>query len=193
MSTLAQLRTQVRDEIVEPSPGFVSNDEVDRWLNEGLVDCLDAADIEAEAVDDITTVDGAESYALASDVGVVERVELLDEDDDTEFVALHPMSIHERIDGEGSPIGFYVRDSLLYPVPIPDDAYDLKAFYTRVGVTLSADGDIPIIPVRYHYLLAKYAVGEAKRKGDDPAYVTYRQDYVDGRTGMVNYLRQRGS
>lgn len=192
MSTRAQLRTQVRDEIVEPSPGFVSNDEIDRWLNDGLTDLIDVAGIEASSTQSITTVNGTEAYALASGVGVVERVELLDKADTTEFVALRPMSVQERIDGKGSPVGFYVRDGKLVLTPVPDDAYVLRVFSTRAGVTLDADSDVPIIPSRYQRLLVKYAVGESKRKGDDPAFVTYRQDYVAGREGMVSYLRDRG-
>lgn len=193
MSTLSQLRTAVRDEISEPTPGFVSNAEVDRWLNRAHYDCVDAAGIESTSSQSITTADGTEQYNLSSDAGLVEQVELLDASDNTLFTILRPLSVAERdTDGKGEPLGYYVIENKLVVVPIPDGIYTLRVWYTRAGVTLTNDSDTPIIPARYHDLLTLFAVSQAKRKGDDPAYVTYLQDYVSGRDAMVAYLRGRG-
>lgn len=193
MSTLAQLRTAVRDEISEPTPGFVSNAEIDRWLNRANYDLIDAAGVEATSAQSITTADGTESYALPADIGMVEQVELLDSADSTIFTILRPLSLSERdTEGKGRPRGYYVLGTSLYLVPTPDAVYTLRVWHTRAGVTLSADGDTPIVPTRFHDLLTLYAVAQAKRKSDDPAYQTYLQDYVAGRAGMVGYLRSRG-
>lgn len=193
MSTFAQLVTAVRDEISEPTPGFVSDAEVKRWLNRANYDLVDAAGIEATSSQSISTVNGTESYALAADVGLVEQVELVDATDTTTFTILTPLSLEQRVEGKGSPLGWYVIGTSLFVAPLPDGVYTLRVWYTRSGVTLTADGDIPIIPAKYHDLLSLFAIGEAKRKGDDPAYLTYRQDYVAGRDGMIGYLRSRGS
>lgn len=193
MSTLAQLVTAVRDEISEPTPGFVSDAEVKRWLNRANYDLVDAGAIESTTSQSITTVDGTEQYALESEAGLVEQVELVDASVSTEFTILRPLSLEERdTDGTGEPRGYYVVENKLVIVPVPDSTYTLRVWYTRSGVTLSADADVPIIPARFHDLLTLFAVSQAKRKGDDPAYVTYLQDYVSGRDGMVAYLRQRG-
>lgn len=193
MSTLAQLRTAVRDEISEPTPGFVSNTEVDRWLNRANYDLIDAGAIQSTTSQSITTVDGTETYDLSSDAGLVEQVELVDASDSTEFTILRPLSIEERhTDGKGEPHGYYVQNTKLVVVPIPDATYTLRVWYTRAGVTLALDADVPIIPARFHDLLTLFAVSQAKRKSDDPSYVTYLQDYVAGRDGMVAYLRSRG-
>ena len=188
-----EIRTRVRSEISEPTPGFVSNTEIDDWTNEANTDLLDAAGVQTTTAQSITTVDGTEQYALASDAGLVEQVELVDASDSTEFTILRPLSVEERhTDGKGEPHGYYVVGTKLSVVPVPDAVYTLRVWHTRNGVTLAADSDEPIIPSRYHHLYVKYDVAQAKRKSDDPAYVTYLQDYVGGRDGMVAYLRSRG-
>ena len=188
-----EIRTRVRSEISEPTPGFVSNTEVDDWTNEANTDLLDAAGIQTTTAQSISTVDGTESYDLASDFGLVEQVELVDASDSTEFTILRPLSVQERdASGKAEPHGYYVVGTKLFMVPIPDAVYTLRIWYTRNGVTLALDADVPIIPLRYHHLYVKYDVAQAKRKSDDPAYVTYLQDYVAGRDGMVAYLRSRG-
>ena len=193
MSTLLQLRTGVRSEISEPTPGFVSEAEINDWLNFANSDLTIAAGIEATSSQSIATVNGTESYPLASDVGLVEQVELVNNADPTTFTILSPISLSDRVDGKGSPVGWYVIGSNLYLAPLPDAAYTLRVWYSRVGVTLVADSDTPIIPSQYHILLKLYAISQAKRKGDDPAYQTYLQDYVAGRGGMIEYLRNRGA
>lgn len=193
MSTLAQLVTAVRDEVSEPVSGFVSDVEVKRWLNRANHDCVDAAGIQSTTSQTITTVNGTEQYSLSSDAGLVEQVELVDASDSNLFTVLRPLSIEQRdTDGKGEPLGYYVVENKLVVVPVPDGVYTLRVWYTRAGVTLSADGDVPIIPARFHDLLTLFTVSQAKRKGDDPSYVTYLQDYVSGRDAMVAYLRNRG-
>lgn len=193
MSTLVQIVTAVRDEISEPVPGFVTDVELKRWINRAHYDLIEVAGIESATSQSITTASGTESYALATDVGLVEQVELVDTANATLFTLLRPLSIERRdTEGKGKPAGYYVLEGKLYVVPLPDDVYTLRVWYTRAGVTLVNDADVPIIPARYHDLLTLFAVSQAKRKGDDPAYVTYIQDYVAGREGMVAYLRARG-
>lgn len=193
MATFLELITAVRDEVSEPVEGFVSNVEVKRWLNRANHDCVEAAGIESTTSQSISTIDGTEQYTLSSDAGLVEQVELVDASDTTLFTILRPLSIEQRdTDGRGEPLGYYVVENKLVVVPVPDGVYTLRVWYTRAGVTLTADTDVPIIPARYHDLLTLFAVSQAKRKGDDPSFVTYLSDYVSGRDAMVAYLRSRG-
>lgn len=187
----SELITAVRDEISEPSPGFVSDVEVKRWLNRANYDLADAAGVESAASQTITTANGTESYSLNSDFGLVERVELVDQTDSTRYYALEPIDLAERIDSKGTPRSYYVLAGLLYLNPMPDGVYTVRVWYYKVGATLTANTDVPIIPARFHDLLTLFAVSQAKRKGDDPAYQTYLQDYVAGRAGMIEYLRQK--
>jgi hypothetical protein len=193
MATLLDIVTAVRDEISEPQPGFVSDTELKRWINRANYDLADAAGVESTTAQTITTSTDVESYALNADAGLVEQVERVDPSNSNLFTILTPLSLAERASDHGSPRGYFVLGSSLYTVPKPDAAYTLRVWYARIGVTLVADGDTPIIPARFHDLLTLFAVSQAKRKGDDPAYLTYLQDYVAGRDGMVVYLRARGS
>lgn len=187
-----EIRTAVRDEISEPTPGFVSNTEIDRWTNRANYDLAEAAGMESGTSTTVTTVSGTESYDLASDFGLVDQVELVDASDPNAFDILQPKEHQERQDQTGKPAGYYVLAGKLYVVPKPDGVYTLRVWYLRTGVTLTADGDTPIVPARYHDLITLFDISQAKRKGDDPAYLTYLQDYVAGREGMVAFLRKRG-
>lgn len=192
MTTLAQLRTAVRDEISEPTPGFWSNAEIDRWLNRANYDLADAAAVESSTSSTVTTVSGTASYALPTGFGQVQQVEFVDPSDATAFRLLQPFDISERIDQVGEPEGYYILGGLLFISPTPDAVYSIKLWYYKAGVTLALDADVPIIPSKYHDLLTLFAVSQAKRKADDPAYVTYLDDYVAGRNGMIEFLRNKG-
>jgi len=191
--TLLEVITAIRDEISEPQEGFVSNAELKRWINRANYDLTDSAGIESITPQSIATVIGTESYALDSDAGLVEQVELVDASNSLLFTILTPLSLAERTDGQGAPRGYFIREGELVVVPVPDGAYTLNVWNTKAGVTLVNDSDTPIILPRFHDLLTLFGVSQAKRKGDDPAYLTYLQDYVAGREGMVEFLRNRGS
>lgn len=191
MATLSDLISYVRAEISEPTPGFVSNDEVTRWLNRANYDLADAAGMESGTSQTITTSNGTEAYSLNSDFGLVEQVELIDQNDSTRYYSLIPIDISERVDSKGTPRSYYILAGSLYLNPMPDGVYTIRVWYYKVGATLVANTDTPIIPSRFHDLLTLFAVSQAKRKGDDPAFLTYLNDYVAGRSGMVEYLRQK--
>lgn len=192
MSTLSALVTQVRDELSEPTAGFWSDAEIKRWLNRANYDLADAAGVEASSSQSITTADGTESYSLASGFGLIEQVERVDTSDTNAFYPLEPMTVEQRQDGKGEPVGFYVFADSLYIVPKPDGVYTIRVWYYKAGVTLSADGDTPIIPSKYHDALALYAIAMAKRKAEDPSFATYLNDYVSLREDMISFLRKKG-
>lgn len=192
MSTLAQLITAVRDEVSEPTAGFWSDAEITRWINRANYDLAAVAGIESATSGTITTIDGTESYTTPTGFGLVEQVEWVDPNNSDTFLLLTPMAVENRVDGKGQPTGFFILGDLLFLTPKPDAAYTLRVWFYKAGVTLTLTTDTPIIPSRYHDLLTLFAVSQAKRKADDPAYTTYLSDYISGRNGMVAYLRQKG-
>ena len=192
MSTLSQLVTATRDELSEPTADFWTDTEIKRWINRANYDLADVAGIESATSSTITTADGTESYSTPTGFGLIEQVEFVDTDDSTNFFVMSPISIEDKIDGHAQPETYYLLGDKIFVSPVPDGVYTLRLWYYKAGVTLSADGDTPIIPAKYHDLLTLFAVSQAKRKADDPAWLTYLEDYVAGRNGMVEYLRNKG-
>lgn len=183
MTTLANLETQVRDEINESTAGFWTSAELRRYINEGNRILTRAYRLESATPQTINTVDGTESYALASDFAAPVKIELVDDTDD--WTSLRRIDQKERVDGKGEPEAYYIKGTKVYFSPKPDDAYEIRVWYFVKATTLSADGDSPVIPSDYHDLIAKYAIARAKQKDDDPAYQTYDQQFEDGKREMV--------
>lgn len=189
MTTLANLVTQARDEVNEPTEGFWKDAEIKRWLNRANRELTRAYRLEATTPQTIDTVDGTESYALASDFGMPIKVEIVDDTDD--WRPLRRAQPWERIDGKDEPGAYYITEGRLYLIPKPDAAYEIRVWYFRSAPQLSLDADKPVIPEDYHDLLVDYAVARAKQKDDDPAYTTYDARFEDGKTEMVRQRAER--
>lgn len=185
MTTLAAMETEVRDEINEATAGFWTSAEIKRWLNRGNRDLTRAYRLAADSAQSITTADGTEFYALASDFGAPAKVEIVDTSDSTSWASLRRIHPKERIDGKGEPAGYYIKGARIYLSPIPDGVYTVRVWYYRDAPTLTSSSDEPIIPSEFHDLIVDFAIARAKQKDDDPAYQTYDERYEKGKREMV--------
>jgi len=181
---LLELRTAVRDELVEATPGFWTDDELDRWINDANRDLTEVAQIPGGPYT-FNTAAGTASYDPPSDFLKVRRLEVDD-------AMLIPLSLDRRMSGSGTPAFYYVYDGKIYLVPTPDAVLGATLWYYKAASTLFADSDTPIIPEQFHRLIVVYAVGQAKRKADDPGYATYVQDYIAGRLDMQQKRSDEG-
>ena len=107
------------------------------------------------------------------------------------------MGLNDRREAKGEPAAYYLwpASATVYQIgfiPVPNVVVATRVYYYLKGTTLSADGDSPIIPARYHYLLEKFAVAMAFQKQQDPAFQVYLQQYEAGIYSMkVDILNQK--
>ncbi len=187
------LRSQVRAEIVEPTAGFWSDAEINTWLGEADEELVRLADIEVEGAE-ITTSAGTASYTLATDFRRMRQVRY-SEDGGVTYSYLYPDTVECWTNTSGTPTHYFILAGKLYLSPVPNVAGKLQYIYLKKATAMTADtgvGSTPTIPSEYHSLLVRYAVGQCKRKADDPAYVTYMRDYEAGKWAMVAELSAKG-
>ncbi|HEX7022642.1 MAG TPA: hypothetical protein VF171_07280 [Trueperaceae bacterium] len=184
----------MRSELIEPQPGFWTDDELNRWLDEADQDLTEAAQVEAGPFG-FSVEAGVEDYALPADFLYARRVEV-------GGVRLRPGRIDDRrlpsiedllsFPATGSPDTYFIYAGRLHLSPVPAAGAQGSLWYYRGSLGLADDMAEPAIPARYHRLHILYAVAQAKRKADDPAYATYTADYTAGRLAMMQELRDRG-
>ena len=176
--TLQEIIKAVRDELLEPTPGFWSDEEITRLINEANNELTEKAKVEA-APYTFTTTANTSNYSLPSDLYQIKLIKINDN-------KIYPASIDVLNSSViGFPIYYVVFNNQLYFYPIPDDTYTVRLYYYKKANQLVNTTDVPVLPERYHYLLKLYAISQAKRKADDPAYIVYYNDYLSGKNDMI--------
>jgi hypothetical protein len=188
---LSQMRLEVRRAIDELTEDFWSDDEIDDWLNEGAKVMVSIAS-PLQSSYQFNTVAGTQEYVLPDDVDEVFAVAI----NYSGIRQLRP-TLAERVQWSqsytGIPAEFYTRYMSLKTAmhtssgitvaaaggtnvqkfvlglyPIPSGANQVTISYYSKHFTMSADADIPQVPVEFHRGIINYAVHLAKEK--DEAY-----------------------
>lgn len=187
MSTILELISKARTELVEPTEGFYTNAELRDWLNEANREAQTMARIDTEpTTTSLLTVAGTDAYSLPANFGFPIRVERQIEDD--RYLGLNPVhTINARVESRGIPEAWTIHNNKLRIFPTPDSAIQLRLWFTLDAPTLG-DSDTPAIPAKYHRLLYYYTMSQAARKANDPAWELYKTDYEEGLRKMVREL-----
>lgn len=210
MTTVATLITNVRNEIIEPTPGFWTDAEITKWLNEAYRELVTVAEMESVTTTNFDTVADTELYNLASDFDRLVRVERETFAGSNVYKPMRQLTINERSDNSPfiypryypySPDAFYLwprTGSDLFSVgliPVPNESgIGIRVYYYQKAATL-VSGDTPILAEKYLRLMEQYAIAMAKTKADDPAFSVYLTHYSAGVTGLkIDILnRKRGA
>jgi hypothetical protein len=141
----------------------------------------------------ITTVDGTASYALPADWQATRGVSANGNN-------YTPVSVRS---GDGTwddwqddvSYGFAVEGTNLIIYPTPAVSGDtITHRYVKTEPALSADGDEPILPARFHWAIVHYAAALIfDRMGQMPQAAAQRAEYEKWRARMLDDLsRTRG-
>lgn len=144
-----------------------SNQIVTSWtdhLNVALYRFLAEADFPMEVTSTTLAFAAADkSKALPTDVYGVLSVR--NDTDDTKLYQLDGWDAQVRAypnrDEQGDPYHYRVLGNNLHLYPVPASAKTIEIFYRASPTAMSADGDTPGIPVRYHDALVIGALMEA--------------------------------
>ncbi len=78
----------------------------------------------------------------------------------------------------GRPQHWFVQGSSLLMYPVPDAAYAMVVRYIKQPTTMTADGDVPEIPVDLRPAIISYAVALCYRREQDlAAYQSFMADF----------------
>jgi len=187
-----EMVTAVRDEIDEPTEGFIKNTEIYRWLNKAVKECTRAAKVQG-GPQEFDTVIGTADYALASDFLMARRVEVNGK-------KIEPGNLDDRATAtvnsstpNGFPSFYWTWAGRIYFDCPLDAVYPVKIWYYKKGIDLATDESEPLFDDEYHDLPVLYAVAQAKRKDNDPSYSTYKDDYTAGKNQMIAEIGQEDS
>lgn len=181
---LRELRDRVFTTVRDLSREFVTNDDVDDWLNEGYFD-LNARlrFLRQEATGTVTG-----NLTLPTSPRVLSVLSLRLGSDDVEFVDEDVWNSYLDAGATAAHSIAYVFEGDIYIYPSPAGAsYTLR--YVREPTILSADTDEPELPAHLQVRLIRYAQAHAFLKLDQPneftAYLALYEEGLPAPPGVV--------
>jgi len=188
---LSGLRTASRQRADEESDGFISNSELDNYINQGVQYifaqmCQRFEDYFIVAGDtanggEFDTVNNQQLYAMPSDLHKLVKVEMRDatSNDDRDYYRLRKANIANQDYSAQSPSSrlgyydfqYYVAGNKIGLRPIPSgSANTVRLWFIPFIALLVQDTDIPEIPLIYHNLIADYAAIKCLSKSGEGIY-----------------------
>lgn len=150
--TLAQLRTQARDRADMTNSLFITDSELNNYLNASIAELHDLmlACYDSDYYllsDSFSTVNGTENYALPTDFYKLRGVDVSDGGD--EYISLRPFNFNERNSKNeissyavsGGYFRYRLAGSNLMLNPVPTGTYNIRIWYAPLATKLVADGD----------------------------------------------------
>lgn len=183
--TLKQIRDDVRSLIIEPSPGFRTDEEINLWINQahqelGMLYGL-------ERFTSIMLVPGQIFYDLPSDF--LKLIGAWDHQGNSLEIA--PISFGQRLSNLESNTKVMVLGKKVAIAPLPENTPYITLFYERKPKLLVNDTDVPEIPAPYHRLLVAYATMRALQKDEDfEGAAFYSQEYEAGKALIAGHKIQ---
>lgn len=183
--TLKQIRDDVRSLIIEPSPGFRTDEEINLWINQahqelGMLYGL-------ERFTSIMLVPDQIFYDLPSDF--LKLIGAWDHQGNSLEIA--PISFGQRLSNLESNTKVMVLGKKVAIAPLPENTPYITLFYERKPKLLVNDTDVPEIPAPYHRLLVAYATMRALQKDEDfEGAAFYSQEYEAGKALIAGHKIQ---
>ena len=176
-----EIRLQARNALLETTPGFWSDAELNQAINDGCDD-LSAVALLPRYISWPSSGQGTlpEDFLLARDVYWL--------DADGHRTALLPREGQASPSSEqGVPV-FYVLNEdakTLSAWPIPAESGTLELYYAGLLPHLNTDTDVPALPDRWHRLLVYWTAAQGLLKSQDAAAGTYMAEYASGKEGLA--------
>lgn len=211
--TLTLLRDSARSKSDEQSTGYVSNVELNRYLNQGLHYIYGKI---AQRFEDyfivrgslangglISVVSGTDEYDLPSTMIKLVRTEYRQANSTTEndWRVLQRVNIGTDVPRTYSPMpagygelggyGYFVAGNKLYLRTVPYTAYSLRLWFIPRATEMAADPDVPGIPAEYHELLAEYGALQILAKSGESLYKERSEAFQLELANMIETIEVR--
>lgn len=184
---LSEIRDSARAKADEQATGFISNSELTRFVNQGLQFIYGKI---SQRFEDffvvkgtvgnggyITVLANTNEYNLPATFMKLVRTERRNANDTSENNWRKVLRLNIGNDqindffpvreGRDQGFGYFLASSKIYLRPVPSSGFDLRLWFVPSVTLLSADSDVPGIPVEYHELIAEYAAIQMLRKSGE--------------------------
>lgn len=168
--TLGTMIAEVRSEVAEPNPGFMTDAEITRWLNVGLSDfCIWSRILNSSST--VPSQAGKKDYTLDPRYMQMRKV-FYDGNRLRPLTYEQVLSLSDRanIDYQDVPKYYYFMGSattfrclFLYPVPSVGGK-TIEMWYIAKPLTLINTTDVPVLDPDYHHAIILFAVSKAHQK-----------------------------
>lgn len=201
MTTLLDVRTDIRSHLDEASARFWDDIEIDRWVHEALRDIARRAEILPE-IKSYTVKSQQEAYNLPEDLLRVHRVEYRQTSTNTWALEFRPIMemddiwLRSRTISSSSPYWYTIwghsgGSQQLRPYPIPSETISdgLWIYYYRLPHKPEKEGDQIDIPSGWEDLIPLYVEMVARRKDNDPRWREAFDLYMERLSQMMSVTR----
>jgi len=209
---LSDLRTAARQRADEEATGFISNSELNGYINQGQKHCYAQMVQRFEMYfvipgtvsngGQFTTVSGQQLYAMPSGYHKLIRVEMraASSNDDRDFyrldkvnIANYDFSARYPYQSQGSfEYGYFLAGNKIGLRPIPQDTSNtIRVWYVPTTTLLADDADIPEIPEMYHELIAEYAAIKCLSKSGEGIYQEKWAEFTLELKNLVDTIETR--
>lgn len=188
--TLSEIRESARNKADEEATGFISNVEINRYLNQGLrliygkiAQRFEDYFITLGTVSNsgrFTTTVGQMEYALPADLMKLVKVEYRQSGStsDNDWRRIQRLNISNDSMESFYPVregyipdfGYFVAGNTLYLKPVPAQAFTVRMWFVPRAILLEDDTDEPVVPEEYHELISEYAAIQCLRKSGETIY-----------------------
>lgn len=130
-----------------------------------------------ETTGTLTTVAGTQEYSLVSNFSDIDAQNIISvaiqgsSEAKLPYYPFNQLRASEPdfdIDATGVPTKWYVKSGNIGLHPVPGDTYSIAIDYYKLPTELSADSDVPIIPIAYREALVQYALSLEHDFNTDP-------------------------
>lgn len=207
----SDIRASARAKADEEATGFISNTEINRYLNQGLRLVYGKIAQRFENffivpgttgnLGKFTTVNGTQGYALPTTLMKLVRVEQRNTNSttDNDWRKMETINIGTDLFDTYYPIregylpqfGYFVAGASMYIKPVPTTAFDVRLWFIPFVTDMSADSDIPGVPSPYHELIADYAALQCLRKSGEGLYKEAMDMFNIELTNMLDTIEFR--
>lgn len=182
---VSSMITKVRYLLAEPSTTtnpFVTNDEIQAWINEGYRDFCEKTGILQQRYEQGFVANQQEDVFPPNFLSV-QTMEWVDSDGEiTVLTPEYMIDLDRSTDNTGTPENYYIRSYNIYGLePIPDEAGTVRIYMSIVPTSDLGTSESPAIDARFHDALIYYAVHLGKLKigaGDALFYKNRYEEYV---------------
>ncbi|GAB7387353.1 hypothetical protein BSNK01_11890 [Bacillaceae bacterium] len=179
--TLKEMRERVRSILQEPVPARWSDEDINGYLNEGLLDLAFMA--QRPKSTEIPLAAGQSTVTFPSDFLSIREIYWGDTKGKKPlYLAVEDLPLDDET--KGTPKKFYLLNGTIEIRPIPDEAKNVYIVYVATPKELVNDNDVPEFP-RCERVLISYAVYRAYYEDGDPRSQLWRQDFDQQ---LVNWL-----
>lgn len=168
---VGEIKTRVKRQFGDEANVQVTDDDIVRWINDGMREIAQQNDNVLETVSTAATEANVAEYALPTDILQLRAVR--HNNHKLDILSLQDVDLHitNYEDADSYQTGtveigwIYANKITLYPTP--SLAGTLKLYYTRLPEAVAVDGDVPELHVKYHARIVEYVLQQAYELDED--------------------------